>query len=96
MKNKRFVAKLNPLNYMAAGMLFFYQRVVSEQIMATCTYEKSCSNFTREAMTKKGFLAGFLLGFSQLNCCFKGNVYDYPKYKISGNFKVANNVEDFY
>ena len=92
-KNKGTLAKLNPINYLSAGLLFFYQRIVSEQIQANCMYETSCSNYTKSCIERHGF-RGFLLGIDQMSNCFENVIYDYPKYKISENFKVNNQIEE--
>jgi putative component of membrane protein insertase Oxa1/YidC/SpoIIIJ protein YidD len=91
LKNKKFIAKINPLNYIAAGALFFYQRVFSEQIQASCMYEISCSNYTKLSVQEFG-IKGLLSGINQLNCCFTGVVYDYPDFMISSESKVRNQL----
>jgi len=73
-------------------LLFFYQRVVSEQIQSDCMYEISCSNYTKLSIEKFGF-AGFLLGINQWNNCFPNVIYDEPNYKRSDNLKVINEIE---
>lgn len=91
-KNKPLTAKLNPIAYLSAGLLFFYQRVLSEQIQANCMYHTSCSGFTKSQIEKNGF-RGFLLGINQLNNCFDGIIYDYQVYQISADSKVINSIE---
>lgn len=92
-KNKKIITAINPLNYLAAGLLFFYQNVLSEQIQAKCTYEISCSNYTKQCINRDGFIIGSLKGLHQLNTCFPSNIDDCCKYKISGNLKINNQVE---
>lgn len=92
-KNKKVITVINPLNYLAAGLLFFYQSVLSEQIQADCTYEVSCSNYTKQCINKDGFIVGSLEGLHQLNTCFPANIDDCPKYKISTNLKIKNQIE---
>jgi len=92
LKGKSVLSKINPLTYVSAGLLFFYQRVVSEQIQSDCMYETSCSNYTKFSIEKLG-IAGFLLGINQWNNCFPTVIYDEPKYKRSDNFKVINEIE---
>ncbi len=92
LKNKGIISKVNPVTYISAGMLFFYQRVISEQLQADCAYETSCSNYTKLQIEKNGF-RGFLLGIDQLNNCFNGVRYDCQDHQISGDSKVINTVE---
>ena len=89
LKNRSTIAKFNPLLYVSAGMLFFYQRIVSEQIQAECTYEISCSDYTKFSIERHGF-KGFLSGINQWNNCFPSVIFDYPEYKVSKNLKINN------
>lgn len=93
-KNKKLLAKINPINYLSAGMLFFYQRILSEQIQAACMYEISCSNYTKAAIEKHGLIKGSLIGLNQLNGCFPAIIYDFPDHKVNKNYKVINRLED--
>ena len=92
-KKKKIITVINPINYLAAGLLFFYQSILSEQIQADCTYEISCSNYTKQCINKNGFIIGSLKGLHQLSTCFPANIDDCPKYKISTNLKINNQVE---
>jgi uncharacterized protein len=92
LENRSLMGKVNPVNYVSAGLLFFYQNVLSEQIQASCMYEISCSNYTKLSIEKSG-LKGFFLGINQLNNCFPGVIYDYPKHLISKDGKVINEIE---
>jgi putative component of membrane protein insertase Oxa1/YidC/SpoIIIJ protein YidD len=92
-KNKKVITLINPLNYLAAGLLFFYQSILSEQIQADCTYEISCSNYTKLCINEDGFIVGSLKGLHQLSTCFPANIDDCPNYKISSNLKIKNQVE---
>jgi putative component of membrane protein insertase Oxa1/YidC/SpoIIIJ protein YidD len=92
-KNKKIITRLNPVNYIAAGLLFFYQGILSEQIQANCMYEISCSNYTKLCINKYGFIIGSLKGIHQLSNCLPSSVDECPPYKISGNLKIKNQVE---
>jgi putative component of membrane protein insertase Oxa1/YidC/SpoIIIJ protein YidD len=89
-KNKTFIAKLNPLNYVFGAVIFVYQRGFSEQIQADCTYETSCSSFTRLCMEKYGPVRGLLMGIDQLSCCFPGVSGEVEKWRINRLGKVIN------
>lgn len=92
LKDKGIISKINPITYISAGLLFFYQRIISEQLQVECTYEISCSSYTKFQIEKNGF-RGFLLGIDQLSNCFKGVNYDCQDHQISGDSKVINPVE---
>ncbi len=91
LKNKGFISKINPVTYLSAGLLFVYQRTLSEQIQAECMYQTSCSSYTKLQMEQNGF-RGFLLGFHQLNNCVASAIDDYPSCMISNENKVINTV----
>jgi uncharacterized protein len=92
LNQKSFISKINPVVYISAGLLFFYQRIISEQIQADCTYEISCSSYTKHAIERYGF-KGFLIGIHQLNNCAPTVIDDYPKFKISEKNKINNSFE---
>ena len=94
LRKKSFVAKLNPFHYGSAGLMFFYQSVLSEQIQANCNYEISCSNYTKKCIEKFGLVKGVLLGFDQLTNCSVSTLYDFPAYKISQRSKIINAIEE--
>lgn len=86
-------SKINPLVYVSAGLLYFYQNIISEQIMADCMYVISCSQYTKLSIQQKGLFKGALSGVNQLTECFPEVIYDYPEYKWSNNHKVNNHIE---
>ena len=83
----------NPANYLGAGLLFFYQRVISEQIQAECTYNTSCSEFTKLSIEKYGIFKGGLKGINQLSECFPGAKSEHIRYYISSEDKIINKIE---
>ena len=92
-KNGKGIAKFNPINYIAGGLLFFYQNILSEQIQADCSYEISCSSYTKLCISRYGFIIGTLKGIHQLNNCFPSAIDDYPVFKMSNNLKIRNQIE---
>ncbi len=92
-KNKSLLAKINPLNYVAAGLLYFYQAILSEQIQANCVYEISCSGYTKLCINKYGFIIGSAKGIHQLTNCFPSAVDECPEYKVTNNLKIKNQID---
>lgn len=92
-KESKLGTRLNPLTYLAAGSLFIYQNVISEQISANCNYEISCSEYTKRCIGKYGLIKGTFLGLHQLTCCTPNINKDYCDYKISSNGKIINTIE---
>jgi uncharacterized protein len=85
--------KFNPLTYLASGLLFIYQNLFSEQISADCTYETSCSEYTKKCVAKHGFIKGSILGIHQLSCCSETVKQDLPKHRINKKGKIINEVD---
>lgn len=91
LKGKSFLSKVNPMTYVSAGLIFFYQRVISEQIQASCMYEVSCSENMKNSIAKFGFFKGLMIGTDQWNSCTPGVLYENPDY-MRLNGKVRNSV----
>lgn len=93
-KNKNVIYKINPVTYLFAGALFFYQRVISGQLQANCIYEISCSEYTKKCIEYYGFVKGTLLGIHQLNNCIPNACQDHCSYKLSTELKIVNHIEE--
>ena len=91
--DKSIWMKINPLTYVAAGSLFVYQNVFSEQISANCTYHISCSEFTKKSIEKHGLIKGSIIGLHQLSNCINGNTQQHCPYKISKSNKILNEIK---
>lgn len=85
--------KANPLTYLAAGMLFLYQNILSEQISADCSYQMSCSEYTKKCIEKYGIIKGTFIGLHQLSCCVPTIREDHCDHKVSEKGKVINGLE---
>ena len=85
----RFQKTYNPVKLILFIPLFAYQKVVSEQISASCSFEPSCSAFSILAIKKLGFIKGLFLTADRLTRC-NGNaqpesefyLYDARKSKV--------------
>lgn len=91
--DRRLLVKLNPLSYLLGGLMYGYQNVLSEQIAANCTYEISCSEFTKRSIERHGVILGTFIGLHQLSNCSSAIQKDYPAYMISEDDKIKNRVE---
>ncbi len=61
--------RYNPFFWGGKAMLFFYQHFISQQIMANCGFEPSCSSFAKEALKSRGFFVGIMLSADRLSRC---------------------------
>jgi len=59
----------NPIKAFLFLPLYFYQKVLSEQISAGCEFERTCSNFSMESIREFGFVKGICLTADRLTRC---------------------------
>jgi len=89
---KKRSSRYNPATYVSAGLLYVYQNVFSEQLQAECSYEISCSEYTKLSIQRSGFFIGVLSGFNQLSECYPGVIYEHPRSFIGPGNKVINSI----
>ncbi|MDD5729950.1 MAG: membrane protein insertion efficiency factor YidD [Candidatus Omnitrophica bacterium] len=65
------------LKKLSIGLLTAYQRYLRTMLPCTCRYWPSCSEYTKQAITKYGLLKGILKGSLRLSRC-------HPFYPKSG------------
>jgi len=53
----------------AAGAIRIYQKTISPILPPVCRFEPSCSEYFRQALLKKGFFKGSLLGAYRILRC---------------------------
>lgn len=69
-KNKTVLQKSNnPGKEILYLLLFFYQKIISEQISAGCGFELSCSNFGFRSIKELGIVKGIYLTADRLTRC---------------------------
>jgi putative component of membrane protein insertase Oxa1/YidC/SpoIIIJ protein YidD len=90
---KKKIGYYNPLLYVAGGLLFVYQNIFSVQISASCTYETSCSEYTKKAIQKYGLLKGTFIGLHQLSTCTPSIHKDYCDHLHAESGKIINTID---
>lgn len=75
----RYSFSFNPVVFIGNTTLFFYQKVISNQIGATCAHEPSCSEYCRLSIAQNGFIRGVLLAGDRLHRCTIFNVMEMRK-----------------
>ncbi len=81
-KELSFSQKINPLVYISGGLMFVYQRVISEQLTGNCAYELTCSSFAKKMIEKHGLAKGIYFGAYRLMSCNESCVEDTPPHMI--------------
>ena len=77
-KHKSFLARYNPFSLIATAAMLFYQNVVSAQIFRQCIYERSCSNFSKKAISEFGLIKGIFISADRLLRCNEQALNDIP------------------
>jgi uncharacterized protein len=75
------IKKINPVNILFGGALYFYQNVLSKQISANCLYTPSCSEFSKNAIREYGVLKGGILSVDRVNRCDIFSATDFKNHK---------------
>ena len=68
----------NILTYPLVLLVRFYQLAISPYTPSTCRYEPSCSQYTIEALKKRGLIVGLWLSLKRIFSChpWGGSGYD--------------------
>lgn len=59
----------NPVSLAYGGTLYLYQNYISQHFSASCLYDPSCSDFSKQAVKEFGLIKGGLLTIDRLNRC---------------------------
>lgn len=60
---------LNPVSLLYGGSLYLYQNYFSQHLSASCLYNPTCSDFSKQAVKEYGLIKGTLLSFDRLSRC---------------------------
>jgi uncharacterized protein len=88
------LVKFNPVNLAFGGLLFLYQNTLSQQFSATCLYDPSCSEFSKQSIREYGLLKGVFLSTDRVMRCNRIAATGIHPLRIKNN-KAADPV-DFY
>lgn len=61
--------KFNPPQWLALGLIIFYQRAISPLMRPCCRFFPSCSSYAYEAFSRFGFVYGMFLTLKRLLKC---------------------------
>lgn len=89
-KRNDAISKINPINLVFSGLMFFYQNVLSSQINANCMYSPSCSEFSKCSIKQHGLVVGILLSADRLNRCNRITALEQIMYKPDINGKLPD------
>lgn len=83
-------SKANPVILVLKGSMLVYQYVISPQLSAGCIFERSCSNYAKEAIRTTGIIRGILLTADRLTRCNRSALGYTPPFNINAQGKVRD------
>lgn len=86
----------NPASMLYGGSLYVYQNYISQHFSASCLYDPSCSDFSKQAVKNFGMLKGGLLTFDRLNRCNRIAATDLDPTTINKNTHRFNDPINLY
>lgn len=92
--NKK-VIKYNPVSLSLGGLMYFYQKVISPQILTGCPYEISCSNYSKAVIDKYGLVKGIALTSYRLMRCNRLAAIDVNPLYINSSGKIIDDPEQY-
>jgi putative component of membrane protein insertase Oxa1/YidC/SpoIIIJ protein YidD len=94
--DKGILIKYNPLNLTLGGLLYFYQKIVSPQLLTQCPYEISCSAFSKTSIQEFGFIKGIPLTADRLTRCTQFTLIDIMPSQINeSNGRIIDNTDKY-
>jgi len=94
-KGKNWFVQYNPLSLLLGGGLFFYQKVLSPQIVMGCAFNPSCSSFSKGCINEFGLIKGVALSSDRLTRCTRLSAIDFHPVHLAENGKM-NDPPSYY
>ncbi len=92
---KNIILKYNPITLLFGGLLYVYQKGISQQISANCPYEITCSNFSKKCIQNYGLIKGIALTADRLTRCTQFTVIDLKPIQLNKNNKIIDPIEQY-
>jgi putative component of membrane protein insertase Oxa1/YidC/SpoIIIJ protein YidD len=89
------IIRYNPISLAFGGLMFFYQGVISPQIVAQCPYEISCSNYSKVVIKRYGLIKGIALTSYRLMRCNRIGAVDVHPLYIDKSGKIIDDPEQY-
>lgn len=85
--------KYNPVSLVFGGALFFYQGVISPQILQGCAFDPSCSAFSKQCIHQFGIVKGVALSADRLTRCTRLSAIDFHPVMFNASGHVNDKPE---
>ena len=90
LKPGRKINYLNPIYWLMRGAMFTYQNAISPQISANCTFQLSCSSYSKAAFAEGGIFLGVLMSTDRLTRCTHESVNETPGFYLDDAGKLID------
>ncbi|MEN9523871.1 MAG: hypothetical protein RL065_2248 [Bacteroidota bacterium] len=90
-KHFSLLVKKNPIFLPFTATLYFYQNIISPQLATECPHIPSCSNFSKQCISRYGFVKGVALSADRLTRCSPISIMDLPTYSFD---YFTNKIQD--
>jgi putative component of membrane protein insertase Oxa1/YidC/SpoIIIJ protein YidD len=87
--------KFNPISLTFGGLLYAYQKVISQQLASHCPYEISCSEFSRQCIIEYGLIKGTALTSDRLTRCTGFTSVDMHAGWLNENNQIIDPIEKY-
>lgn len=94
-KESNGFVKYNPVSLVLGGLLYAYQKVISQQLLSECPYSLSCSSFSGVSIKKFGFIKGVFLSADRLTRCNSMAVKDIHSIDMNEKGKINDSPERY-
>jgi putative component of membrane protein insertase Oxa1/YidC/SpoIIIJ protein YidD len=68
-KSNNYILRYNPVSLVFSGLMYTYQKWISQQISADCLYSPSCSEYSKLLFHEYGFFKGIFTSADRLMRC---------------------------
>jgi putative component of membrane protein insertase Oxa1/YidC/SpoIIIJ protein YidD len=93
-KHEPIYKKYNPVYMFFGGLLYIYQKFISEQLSTNCLYEPSCSRFSVQLIRTYGIKGIFLSADRLMRCnSVVASEIPLPIYNFNENNKIIEDVD---
>jgi putative component of membrane protein insertase Oxa1/YidC/SpoIIIJ protein YidD len=79
---RRGYAKVNIKKAPLAGLLYFYQNILSEAFQTSCPHYPSCSGFAKDALLQLRLIEALALSADRLSRCTPMGIKDYSETEL--------------
>lgn len=92
--SQRAIIKFNPVSLTLGGLMFVYQRVISQQLLSECPYSLSCSHFSVNVIKMYG-IKGLFLSADRLTRCNSIAAKDVRSVDIDNSGKIKDSPDRY-